>query len=88
MTNKENLEEDEEPVKLKQTLKEIEAWRKFGPIGKLHNIVVDIQSSAQKIQEFMVLMSEYQTFGFHYCCLFTISHSLSHFIISIVLMPT
>jgi hypothetical protein len=58
VTDKENLEEDEEPVKLKQTLKEIEAWRKFGPIGKLHNIVVDIQSSAQKIQEFMVLSKQ------------------------------
>jgi hypothetical protein len=58
VTDKENLEEDEEPAKLKQTLKEIEAWRKFGPIGKLHNIVVDIQSSAQKIQEFMVLSKQ------------------------------
>jgi hypothetical protein len=36
-----------------QTLEDIEEWRKYGPIGKLHNIVVDIQSSPQKIQEFM-----------------------------------
>jgi len=58
VTDKENLEEEEEPGKLKQTLKEIDQWRKFGPIGKLHNIVVDIQSSAQKMQEFMVLSKQ------------------------------
>jgi len=52
------LEEDEEPGKLKQTLKEIDQWRKFGPIGKLHNIVVDIQSSAQRMQEFMALSKQ------------------------------
>jgi hypothetical protein len=58
VTNEENLEEDEEPGKLKQTLKEIDQWRKFGPIGKLHNIVVDIQSSAQRMQEFMALSKQ------------------------------
>lgn len=60
MTDKENLEEDNEaqPTKLKETLKEIEEWRKFGPIGKLHNIVVDIQSSPQKMQEFMALSKQ------------------------------
>jgi hypothetical protein len=56
VTDSENLEEDEEhPNQLKQTLKDIEHWRKFGPIGKLHNIIVDIQSSAVKMQEFMNL---------------------------------
>ncbi len=50
--------EDEGLTELKQTLKEIEEWRKFGPIGKLHNIVVDIQSSAQKMQEFMALSKQ------------------------------
>ena len=41
------MEEDKEvqAIKLKETLKEIEEWRKFGPIGKLYNIVIDIQSS-------------------------------------------
>jgi hypothetical protein len=42
VTDKENLEEEEEPGKLKQTLKEINQWRKYGPISKLYNIVVDI----------------------------------------------
>jgi hypothetical protein len=60
VTDKENLEEDKEiqAIKLKETLKEIEEWRKFGPIGKLYNIVVDIQSSAQRMQEFMVLSKQ------------------------------
>jgi hypothetical protein len=52
------LEEKEGPVKLKQTLKEIEEWRKHRPIGKLHNIVVDIQGSAQRMQEFMALSKQ------------------------------
>jgi hypothetical protein len=51
-----NLEDDEEqPPQLRQTLKDIKQWRKYRPIGKLHNIVVDIQSSAQKMQEFLNL---------------------------------
>jgi len=59
VTDLETLEEDEEHLnQLKQTLKDIEEWRKFGPIGKLHNIVVDIQSSAQKMQEFMALSKQ------------------------------
>jgi hypothetical protein len=60
VTDKENLEKDKEaqPTKLKETLKEIEEWRKFGPIGKLHNIVVDIQSGPQKMQAFMALSKQ------------------------------
>jgi hypothetical protein len=60
VTDKEKLEEDIEvkPAKLRETLKEVEEWRKFGPIGKLHNIVVNIQSSPQKMQEFMVLSKQ------------------------------
>jgi hypothetical protein len=58
ITDKENLEEEEEPGKLKQTLKEIDQWRKFGPIGKLYNIIINIQSSTQKIQEFIVLSKQ------------------------------
>lgn len=54
------MEEDKEvqSTKLRETLKEIEDWRKHGPIGKLHNIVVDIQSSPQRMQEFMVLSKQ------------------------------
>jgi len=57
VTDTEKLEEDMEvrPTKLRETLKEIKEWRKYGLIGKLHNIVVDIQSSPQKMQEFMAL---------------------------------
>lgn len=44
MTDTEKLEEDMEvrPAKLKETLKEIEEWRKYSFIGKFYNIVVDI----------------------------------------------
>jgi hypothetical protein len=56
VTDDENVEGDEEhPTQLNQTLKDIEQWRKYGPIGKLYNIIVDIQSSAQKMQEFLNL---------------------------------
>jgi len=35
---------------------EIQEWRKKGPLGKLHNIVVYIQRSAQRIQRFKSLI--------------------------------
>jgi hypothetical protein len=51
-----NLEEDDDiPNQLKQSLKDIEKWRKFSPIRKLYNIVVDIQSSTICMQEFLIL---------------------------------
>jgi len=34
------------------TIKEIEQWRKQGPLGKLHNFVVYIQRSVQREQNF------------------------------------
>ncbi|KJZ74134.1 hypothetical protein HIM_05666 [Hirsutella minnesotensis 3608] len=37
------------------TLKEIEAWRKKGPLGKLHNFVVFIQRNVQRSQKFMAI---------------------------------
>ena len=57
VTNSDILEEEDDdvPGQLKQSLKDIKKWRKFGPIGKLHNIVVDIQSSAIRMQEFLIL---------------------------------
>ena len=48
--------EDREEVTsrwLKQTLDEIEEWRRRGPLGKLHNFVVFIQRSTQRIQKFL-----------------------------------
>jgi hypothetical protein len=56
VTDNENIDTDDDtPSNLRQSLQEIEEWRKFGPIGKLHNIVVDIQSSPQRMQEFLLL---------------------------------
>ena len=40
VTNKENIEEDEERDIYKTTIQEIEAWQKKGPLRKLHNFVV------------------------------------------------
>lgn len=37
------------------TLKHIEAWRKKGPLGKLHNFVVYIQRNVQRIQKFLAI---------------------------------
>lgn len=37
----------------------IEEWRKLGPLGKLHNFIVYIQSSPQRMQKFLIL-SEYR----------------------------
>lgn len=37
------------------TLKQIEAWRRKGPLGKLHNFVVYIQRSVQRSQKFMAI---------------------------------
>ena len=37
------------------TLKHIEAWRKKGPLGKLHNFVVYIQQSVQRSQKFLAI---------------------------------
>lgn len=37
------------------TLRDLEAWKKFGPIGKLHSFVVRTQRSTQRYQRFLVL---------------------------------
>jgi len=37
------------------TLKHIEAWRKKGPLGKIHNFVVFIQRSVQRSQKFLTI---------------------------------
>src|SRR5438067_1501856 len=38
---------------LKQTLEEINEWRRKGPLGKLHNFVVFVQRSTQRLQKFL-----------------------------------
>lgn len=55
VTDKENIEEDEESNIYKVTIKEIEAWRKKGPLGKLHNFVVFLAQSTQRLYHFLEL---------------------------------
>jgi hypothetical protein len=42
---------------MKSTLQDIEDWRKKGALGKLHNFIVFIQRSVQRIQKFLSLSS-------------------------------
>lgn len=55
VTNIEDLELAQEETTTNESLESIQSWRKFGPLGKLHNIVVNIQASAQRMQEFCLL---------------------------------
>ena len=55
VTNIEDLEPAQEETTTNESLESIQSWRKFGPLGKLHNIVVNIQASAQRMQEFCLL---------------------------------
>jgi hypothetical protein len=56
MTENENLEHDNTDTdKYKVTLGDVEHWRSQGPLGKLHNFVVYIQRSTQRIQQFKKL---------------------------------
>jgi hypothetical protein len=50
-----DIEIPQEEATLTETLNEIQNWRRFGPLGMLHNIVVNIQASPQRIQEFCLL---------------------------------
>ncbi|KAM4061714.1 transposase-like protein [Hirsutella rhossiliensis] len=54
VTDNEKLKDDERDGH-NVTLKEIEAWRKKGPLGKLHNFVVFVQSSVQRRQKFLAI---------------------------------
>ncbi|TVY74496.1 Zinc finger BED domain-containing protein RICESLEEPER 2 [Fusarium oxysporum f. sp. cubense] len=53
-TDNEKLELDDPGVH-NVTLKHIEAWRKKGPLGKIHNFVVFIQRSVQRSQKFLAI---------------------------------
>jgi hypothetical protein len=56
VTENESLEHDNiDTDKYKVTLEEVEHWRSKGPLGKLHNFVVYIQRSTQRIQQFKKL---------------------------------
>ena len=54
VTDDESLENEEDTGTTKATLKEIEEWRRFGPLGMLHNIVVFIQASPQRMHNFLL----------------------------------
>ncbi|KAI8396562.1 hypothetical protein FOFC_21110 [Fusarium oxysporum] len=54
ITDDEKLEVDNPSVH-NVTLRHIEAWRKKGPLGKLHNFVVFIQRSVQRGQKFLAV---------------------------------
>ncbi len=55
MTDDENLDTDEDTQATKTTLQNIETWRKHGPLGMLHNIIVYIQASPVRMQNFLRL---------------------------------
>jgi len=53
VTDEENIEEDKETNTMLVTIKEIEEWRKRGPLGKLHNFVVFLAQSTQRLHHFL-----------------------------------
>jgi hypothetical protein len=58
VTNKEVIKEDDEIDIMRVTLKEIEQWRKKGPLGKLHNFVIWLTQSTQRLQHFLELSND------------------------------
>jgi len=58
VTDKENIEQDNATNVYEVTLKEIEEWRKKGPLGKLHNFVVWIAGSTQRLHNFLELTNQ------------------------------
>ena len=56
VTDSENLEDETLGLKEKKdTLKAIEEWRTKGPLGMLHNFIVYLQASVQRLQDFLRL---------------------------------
>lgn len=51
VTDPNNIDEDED-IMPDIAVKEVENWRKDGPLGKLHNTCVKIHSSTQLLQQF------------------------------------
>lgn len=51
------LEENNQDTSYLPTEREMENWRQKGPLGKLHNIVVHIQRSPQRVAAFLKLSS-------------------------------
>ena len=56
VTDSENLEDETLGAKGKKSaLKAIEEWRKKGSLGMLHNFIVYLQASVQRLQDFLRL---------------------------------
>ena len=56
VTDLENLEDDElGTTELRAQLKLLGEWRKKGPLGKIHNFIVYLQASPQRMQKFLSL---------------------------------
>lgn len=56
VTDSENLENDELNTReVREQLKLIEKWRVLGPLGMLHNFIVYLQASPQRMQRFLKL---------------------------------
>jgi hAT family C-terminal dimerisation region/BED zinc finger len=60
VTDKEALEEDEETNIYNISVKEIEEWRKKGPLGKLHNFVIFLHKSTQRLHHFLELSGNHR----------------------------
>ncbi|OLL26463.1 putative AC transposase [Neolecta irregularis DAH-3] len=60
VTDNENLEEEQNMGILQIGLKEIEEWRQDGPLGKLHDFVIFIQRSVQRLGKFLLLSNNHR----------------------------
>ncbi len=60
VTDKETIDEDEETNIYTTTVKEIEQWRKKGPLGKLHNFVLFLAKSTQRLHHFLELSNNHR----------------------------
>jgi hypothetical protein len=57
-TKDDELEGDEDNVRVKSTIQEMKAWRKKGPLGRLHNISKWIFGSDLRLQQFFIFASK------------------------------
>jgi hypothetical protein len=55
VTNKETLDKDKETNVYNVTIAQVKEWRKKGPLGKLHNFLVYIYKSTQRLHYFLEL---------------------------------
>jgi hypothetical protein len=53
VTDKENIDEDDETNVMEVTLQRINEWRRKGPLGKLHNFVIWLTQSTQRLHHFL-----------------------------------